>query len=278
MDFKSDLEKTLLIPLWARSKETENNDPIIKDSWSSDIIQKLGADLSYMDGAWQSQLAIAIRTKIIHDQVGKFISLHPKSNIISLGCGLDGYFRNFENDNVCWYDIDLPDIIKLRSKFVQESDSHFLIGSSVLDYSWFDKVKDRELPTLIIGEGLLYYLDYEDAKVLLNNITSHFDRVEFLIELIGKAMVGFARFNDSIKRLGTGSRAEFKWSLLNSRKMELWCNELKFVEEWWMGDFFPSRWKHIKYLFMVPLFKRLFSNRIIHLKKITSDKVRLQKV
>ena len=42
----SGVEKTLLMPLWGRAKETEKNDPLIVDSYAKGIIDKI--DYSFL--------------------------------------------------------------------------------------------------------------------------------------------------------------------------------------------------------------------------------------
>ena len=43
------IQETLLLPLWARAKETEKEKPIIKDIYARDIINRIDYDFSKIE-------------------------------------------------------------------------------------------------------------------------------------------------------------------------------------------------------------------------------------
>ena len=54
--------------------------------------------------------------------------------IVHIGCGFDSRFERVDNGQVEWYDLDLPDVIKLRRKLIgDEGNRYHLIDCSVFD-------------------------------------------------------------------------------------------------------------------------------------------------
>ncbi|EPS50207.1 O-methyltransferase domain-containing protein [Clostridium botulinum A1 str. CFSAN002368] len=82
-----------------------------------------------------------VRAKTFDDAIKNFISKYPNSSIVNLGAGLDTTFFRVDNENLNWYNIDLPDVIELRKKLLPESDREKCIAKSFLDISWFNDIK-----------------------------------------------------------------------------------------------------------------------------------------
>ena len=50
--------------------------------------------------------------------------------MVHIGCGLDSRFERVDNGRVEWYDLDLPDVIEQRRKFMGDEGKHYhLLGS-----------------------------------------------------------------------------------------------------------------------------------------------------
>jgi len=73
------------------------------------------------------------------------------------GCGLDTRFYRIDNGTVIWYDIDFPEVIELRKRFMGENSRHFFIGNSILNPEWLNIVKTGG-PYLILAEGVFMYM------------------------------------------------------------------------------------------------------------------------
>ena len=57
------ISEILLIPLWARSLETNHPNPIIQDVNAVEMMEKVDYDFSKFDNEWPTQLSITIRTE-----------------------------------------------------------------------------------------------------------------------------------------------------------------------------------------------------------------------
>ncbi len=100
-----------------------------------------------------------------------------------------GYsFSRIDNSKVSWYDLDLPESIKLRRQFFKETYRYNMIAKSVLDYSWLKEIPERS-PTLIIIEGLFIYFKEGEVVELLKIYVKSFESGEMLIETIPPYLV-----------------------------------------------------------------------------------------
>jgi O-methyltransferase involved in polyketide biosynthesis len=90
-----------------------------------------------------------------------------------LGAGLDTRFFRVDDGRVRWYELDLPQSIALRRRFLQDSPRHTMLAASALDFGWMDDIEARP-HTLIIAEGLLMYFDEADVRRLLLALAERF--------------------------------------------------------------------------------------------------------
>jgi len=64
-----------------------------------------------------------------------------------------------------------------------------MISSSVLDFSWIDEVtKDGNSNFIIVMEGLLMYLQEEDVKELLGEISRRFTNSQLVADALDKKL------------------------------------------------------------------------------------------
>lgn len=258
------VQETLLIPLWARSVELKQTKPIIKDKKAHEIMKHIDYNFSKFEDEWPTQLSVAIRTEILDKAAQKFINEHQEGIVINLGCGLDTRFSRLDTKKFNWFDIDLPDVIDLRKNFFDETNYYHMIGKSIFDYSWFDEIP-KELPFLIIAEGLLMYFSKKEVLSLLNFLGENLSNSEMLIETVPVFLVKKSQKENLIKKQYK-IEANFKWGLTNGKEIEKLNPNIKFVESWHYFDYHKDRWKIIRWLSLIPTFKNKFGNRIIHIK------------
>ena len=164
----TDVSSTMLITLYARARESISINPIIKDPKAVEMIEIIKKEIAGSDNpihkkilknSYNPKLAVtmALRSRRFDRYVSDFLSKYPQGTIINLGCGLDTRFYRIDNGTVIWYDIDFPEVIELRRRFMEENSRHFFIGNSVLNPDWFPEVKTGG-PYLILAEGLFMYL------------------------------------------------------------------------------------------------------------------------
>jgi len=246
----SDLSSTMLITLYARARESLSKNPIIRDLKAVEMIETIKKEIVGSDNPihkkilkdrYNQKLAVtmALRCRRFDDYVNEFILKHPQGTIINLGCGLDTRFDRIDNGKVIWYDIDFPDVIEIRKRFMAENSRHIFIGNSITGSEWLTKIK-KGGPYLILAEGLFMYLIEKDLRKLFDSIHSKFKSAEIVCEVTNEYWVD--KMNSSWMRwkfrrqLGMRGQAVFTFGIPDSRYFEKWSQNYKFLDEWTYFD------------------------------------------
>jgi len=275
--------ETLLVPLWARATETKHDNPIIKDEKAVEIMDQIDYDFSKFKNQEPTLVSVAVRTELLDKAAKDFIGKYPNAAIINIGCGLDTRFLRVDNGKICWYDLDLPEVINIRkqfftveenqrfsepqkSKIFEESERHKMIARSVFDYSWIDDINTNE-HILIIAEGIFMYLTEQEVKDIMDKLAAAFKGSEMLLETTPASLVKQNQKQDLIKDQYQ-IEARLQWGIKKGKEIEKLNSQIEFIEDWHYFDYHKDRWRIIRWLSLIPTFKDRFGNRIVHLKFI----------
>ncbi len=253
--------ETLLIPLWARATETQRDDAIIRDSKAVEMVAQIDYDFDKFAKAWKSQVGVAIRTELFNEGVQQFIQACPEAVIINLGCGLDTRFLQVDNGKIHWYDLDLPETMELRQRFFEETDRYKMMACSVLEPKWAQQIPVQGRPVLLIAEGLCMYFTKQEMEELFATIAQAFSGAEMLLEVMGPAIVKLSDKHDAIGSMD----AVFKWGLAESRELESYHNSIRVLAEWNYFDRHKNRWGWLRWMTLLPGFKKRFNNRVVQI-------------
>jgi len=266
MQIKLDgIPETLLIPLWAKAVETAHKNSIIKDNKAVEMVSNIDYDFSKFEKSWMTQVGVSVRTMLFDNETRNFLKHNPDAVVINLGAGLDTRIERFKNDDFhCWYDLDVPESIELRSQFFSEGKRHKFIAKSMLDFSWMDDINFEGKPVLIIAEGLFMYFREYELKPLFKKFVSQFNGAEILFEMLPPAAIGKSKHHESLRKLDKAP--EFKWGLKNCQGLEIWDSGIKYIEEWDYYDYHKARWKLMGFVGRLPFVRPNLSPRIVHMK------------
>ena len=153
------VQKTLSPVLKAKALDNRLPDPILGDAYAEQVMRLLDPDYDKGRlGASQLGLGAVERARAHDEWARSFLGDHRRAVVLHLGCGLDArVFRIDPPDTVDWYDLDYPGVVELRQQFLPARRHCTLIGSSVTDLTWLQRIP-RGLPVLVIAEGLVPYL------------------------------------------------------------------------------------------------------------------------
>lgn len=151
----SEVSETLLIPLFSRAIESRSKNPIIIDEKAVEITQVLNESFKGSDSALHRRLskgrlrrrsgkqlgvALCLRTRKFDRYCQDFLRRNPGGTVVEMGCGLSTRYARMNDRNVLWYDLDLPEVVRIRRRFFDETDNYVLIESSVLDLNWTSSI------------------------------------------------------------------------------------------------------------------------------------------
>ncbi|SGO93764.1 O-methyltransferase [Mycobacterium tuberculosis] len=91
-----------------------------------------------------------------------------------------------------WLTVDLPPIVDLRTRLLPSSPRVSVCAQSALDYSWMDSV-DPAGGVFITAEGLLMYLQPEQALGLIAQCAQTFPGGQMLFDLPPRWFAGWSR-------------------------------------------------------------------------------------
>ena len=129
--------------------------------------------------------------------------------------------------SIRWYDLDLPDVIELKKKFLNESDNRKYIPCSFLDTKWFDDIiiKDK---VLFIATGVFVYFEESVIKEFIIKVADRFNESELFFDVTSPKGVEIA--NQVIQKSGLDSRSFFKWGLTDKAIIQSWDNRINLIE------------------------------------------------
>lgn len=256
--------ETLLIPLWARAVESSREDCIVKDDMAVDMISKIDYDFSKFDNSWMSQTGVAVRTQLFDDETRDFIERNPHGVVINIGCGLDTRFFRVDNEKIIWYDLDLPEPIRIKKNFLKETERYRMIVRSVFDYSWLDIIEQSDRPVLILAEGVLMYFKETEIRELMSKLAQKFKNGEMIIEVMPAMAVKGSKHHDTVNKVG----ASFLWGIKSGKDIEEYSPNIQFMYEKNFFDYHKKRWRWLGKIAVIPFIHNNFNDRLVHLKFI----------
>jgi len=238
MGIKNKVSQTLFIPLYMKAQQTNASDPFFHDSTAVKLISEANYDLSIFNKSVRSSLGCALRARYFDQKVANFIHRHSNPIIINLGCGLDARYqrvRELTSKKAQFYNLDLPDVIKLRNDLLPESDENKNMAASIFETDWMNNLLEKH-PNgdfLLTVEGVLMYFEKEKVKSVLKNISNHFLGSEIVFDATNSWMVKHSSQHDTIKH----TNAEFHLSLDEPKEIEKWSNNLHLLTTTYYSSF-----------------------------------------
>lgn len=259
-----DVQETLLIPLYFRAKESKRPEPLFRDDKAVEILPQLRYDFSGFEAGWSLESDVVVRTVIFDELVSDFISRHPNARIINLGCGLDARFWRLDNGRIEWFDLDMPDAIGLRRRFLDQGPRNRFIAQSMFETGWFDQIDRNDRPTLIVAEALFFYFDEKLIRELFAALAGRFPGAELIFQSIARGLVGRQKSVPLVRH----TRATFQWGLRSGRDLTAWNPNYQFLNEWSLVDRCRRRWRWYQWVRWIPPVGRYLREvmKITHMK------------
>ena len=277
IDNITDISETLLIPLYSRAIESKSQKPIIYDRKAIGITDELNKyfensesklHINLSKGKLRKRLpaSLALRTRKFDQYAQDFLNKNPNSIIVELGCGLSTRYDRIIKNDTKWYDLDLPDVIKIRTNFFQENSDYHFISSSVLDFDWMKLFSKNNKKFLFLAEGLLMYLHEEDVKQLVLKLQQNFPGCHLVSEMANIFIIKTLKRKIWRKKFQRdfhlGKDATFNFGIKESQELEGWNEGIEFLDEWTYFDDIDNKLGWINYLGRIEKFRK--TQWIIH--------------
>lgn len=206
--------ETMLQTLYARAKASQAQPHYIYDEKAIEIVSQLDYDFSLAEKDFAMSSGVLARTILLDKMVAEYLAAHPGAVVVNIACGLDtrcyrmsGYSR--------WYNLDLPETMAVRARFLCENGPIYQIAASAMDAGWASAVEQRGEPVLVVIEGLTMYLAEADVKQIFAIIESRFSGATVFVETMSPFVVRHMK-EKSIE----GSKAKFTWGVHGGKELE----------------------------------------------------------
>jgi O-methyltransferase involved in polyketide biosynthesis len=188
------VSETALMTLQVRAHEARRPDSIIDDPMAIQLADSI--DFDFAKFGFSRRQDMAVRALAYDRHARRFIADHPKATVVALAEGLQTSFYRLDaagvGDQFQWLTVDLPPMIALRRKLLPPSDRVQMCAQSALDFSWMDLI-DTEHGVFITAEGLLMYLEPDDAVGLIAECAKRFPGGQMMFDLPPAWFAAWAR-------------------------------------------------------------------------------------
>ena len=173
------VQETLVIPLFGRLVCSERFPELFSDPEAKRICDSLDYDFAEKRKKMESPaglfgaLEVAQRQYDLRCEVEAYLKEHPKAAVVNLGCGLDDTFHKCDNGFCLGYNIDLPDVIKVRNELLLTGEREQNLACDLNDYTWMEQI-DAANGAVFFAAGVFYYFKTEDVKRLFSAMAEHF--------------------------------------------------------------------------------------------------------
>jgi len=257
------LQKTLFLPLWGRAIESQKTSPQLLDQTAVEIINQIEFDFSQAAANLDDITKIAwIRRSLICDRVVRYFLLkHPEGTVVNIGCGLDTTFDRVDNGKVCWYDLDLPDVIAFRKSYIPEEPRRTFIASSFLEHEWLDTIEAKQ-GLLFMAAGVFYFFEAEKIRTFFQTLIDRFAGCEILFDVASE--VGMRMANKKvIESSGLDEKSNLIWGVKNIKEILGWDPRINLIKKYY---YFRSLRMSPRNILMGALSDCLGMQYLVHLK------------
>ena len=176
---KNTVQETLIIPLYARKMCTELYPNLYRDETAVRLFGEIDYDflrwrkVPEPDAAlpvfWRSPCARTIWPFEVRD----YLRAHLNAAVVNLGCGLDATGRSCDNGSCKLYNLDFPDVIRVRDELLPAGPREENIPCDLNDTAWFDRI-DASGGAVFFAAGVFYYFLREQVRALVQRMAAAF--------------------------------------------------------------------------------------------------------
>ncbi len=220
--------ETMVQTLYARAKkETKKKNAKINDEIAVELVKKLDYDFSKADKDNAMTYGVIARTIVLDRMVKQYLEKNANTVVINIACGLDTRCYRMKGKYLHWYNVDLPETMKIRSQFLPETGPIYQIAKSAMDDSYIDDIDYHGKNILVIIEGLTMYLYEKDIRKMFSIIDKSFQKVTVMVETMSPFVV--KAYEREIYR---GKQCKkFTWGVKNGKELQRIISEFSVRQE-----------------------------------------------
>ncbi|MBQ3015205.1 MAG: class I SAM-dependent methyltransferase [Clostridia bacterium] len=196
----NNVNKTLYIPLYGKSLVSKKglflNDKKAEEIWATEAFKLKGKSKS----KWLAYY-MGIRSAVFDEWVKQVLSEVNDAVVIHIGCGMDSRVLRVGNSEHSWYDVDFPAVITERRRYYSETDGYKMISGDVRESAWLDEIPETK-HAVVVMEGVSMYMSADELKSLIDNLSSHFEKINLLTDCYSVLAAKLSKFKNPINDVG----------------------------------------------------------------------------
>ncbi len=198
--------------LWVasyRALESRRADALFQDPFAEILAGERGQQIAAsMNFSRYTQWTIVLRTVIIDRFITNLIA-GGADTVINLGCGLDSrpYRMNFTT-RVRWIEVDYPHMIEHKRRCLESFQPHCSLERIALDLAdlekrakLFDRFASETKSAVILTEGVIPYLNLEQAASLTSDLRRHDSFRAWITDYFSPQLMEFMRTPECARKM-----------------------------------------------------------------------------
>jgi methyltransferase (TIGR00027 family) len=195
------ISDTALLAAVYRARENERPDALFRDPFARRLAgergQEIAKSLRFSEkNAW----SWFTRTYLFDQFIAKCLQ-QGCDTVINLAAGLDARpYRLALPASLKWIEVDLPDITDYKEELLRDEKPSCMLERVRLDLSdvsgrrdLFQLVANQSRQALIISEGLVLYLSFEEVGLLATDLAAHEQFRYWLLDITSPALLKMLR-------------------------------------------------------------------------------------
>lgn len=224
--------ETLLLPLYCRALESRRSDPILVDTKASQIVAQLDYDFAALGANPFVCALLALRAREFDRTARDFLRTNPAGTIVELGCGLDTRFERVDTGQATWYELDQPEVIELRRKFLPEEPRRRFLAASLADVAWMQQLASSDGSPLFLAEGVFMHMPETEVKAVILELRRRFPGCQLMFDTC-------TPFEAQLSRLSP-------WATVDIGRLYFGLEHGQELEEWAEGVQLESLWHYFE--------------------------------
>ena len=170
------VQETLFLPLLGRARAARTWPTCFRDPWSeraARLAAAAGLDVRNRDMGQAPAAIYALRHLAAVTEIRRYLRDRPAAAVVDLGCGLDRLVDDVDNGGATVYNLDLPEVLRLRSTWMEPHERERDLPASLTDHGWMDEV-DAGGGLVAVASGVFYFLESAQVAGLVDAMARRF--------------------------------------------------------------------------------------------------------
>lgn len=191
-----------------------------------------------------SAAVYGLRHKLTVIEIKRYLAQHPGAAVVNIGCGLDRLVHEISSPDSVVYNIDFPEVIEMRERWIEPHAREVNLPFSVTDHRWMDAV-DASRGLIAVAAGVFYYLEVDEVKNLVRVMGERFPAARLCYDAESPFVTEMSE--RAIKKNGTPD-AHMPFRVRNPLSIRQWSDTVENVRVCfdftaYLADRSPLPWK-----------------------------------